>query len=120
MKEASRIQAIIEVLEDVFKDTYPADLLLDKYFKARRYIGAKDRRFIGDAVWKIIRNRMHYQEMVAQHFCPRLVVALAFYHERFDKSICHRVGFRLVRVCYEAIKLLDGCRLGIHSHRRHH
>lgn len=81
MKEASRIQAIIEVLEDVFKDTYPADLLLDKYFKARRYIGAKDRRFIGDAVWKIIRNRMHYQEMLAQHFCPRLVVALAFYHE---------------------------------------
>jgi 16S rRNA (cytosine967-C5)-methyltransferase len=55
MKEASRVQAAIEVLNEVLADKYPADNILDKYFKDRRYIGAKDRRFIADLVWQVIR-----------------------------------------------------------------
>ena len=70
MKEAGRIQAAIEVLEEVLQDKKPADTLLDRYFKERRYIGAKDRRFIADTVWDIIRNRMKL-EFVTKSNQPR-------------------------------------------------
>ncbi len=78
MKEASRIQAIIEVLEEVLKDLTPADVILDNYFKQRRYIGSKDRRFIADNVWKIIRNRMKYTQMLDNRPTPRLLTAINF------------------------------------------
>ena len=78
MKEAGRIQAAIEVLEEVLQDKKPADILLDRYFKERRYIGAKDRRFIADTVWKIIRNRLKYTEALGGEISPRTAVALAF------------------------------------------
>ena len=77
MKEASRIQAVIEILTEVLTDKLPADIVADKYLKARRYIGAKDRRFITDLLWKIIRNRSKYTEMLKKHPSPRLFTALA-------------------------------------------
>ena len=77
MKEASRIQAVIEILTEVLADKLPADTITDKYLKARRYIGAKDRRAINDLVWKIIRNRSKYTEMLQNHPTPRLLTALA-------------------------------------------
>lgn len=79
MKEASRIQAVIEVLEDVLKDRLPADVILDKYLKNRRYIGAKDRRFIADTVWGIIRKRMKFSEATGGKVTARLLTALYFY-----------------------------------------
>ena len=78
MKEASIIQAIIEVIDEVIKDKLPADIILDKYFKERRYIGSKDRRFISDNSWKIIRNRLKYSEMLENNISARLLVACAF------------------------------------------
>ena len=77
MKEASRVQAVIEILSEVLADKYPADSILDKYFKERRYIGAKDRRFIADLTWQIIRHRLTYSEMLNKMVSARLLVALA-------------------------------------------
>lgn len=57
MQLSSRYKAILEVLEEVFKDKKPADGIIYEYMRERRYIGAKDRRFIMDTVWDIIRNR---------------------------------------------------------------
>lgn len=76
MKEASRIQAAIEILEEVLKDTFPADSLLEQYFKSRRYIGAKDRRFIAELVWHVIRHRCQYTEMLHNYVSARLLIAL--------------------------------------------
>ena len=78
MKEASRIQAIIEIIEEVFKDLKPADLIIDNYLKQRRYIGSKDRRFITDEVWKIIRNRAKLVAMLENDITPRLIVGVHF------------------------------------------
>ena len=77
MKEASRIQAVIEIMQEVLQDHLPADIILDKYLKNRRYIGAKDRRFIADLTWKIIRNRSKYTEMLKGNLSARLLTALA-------------------------------------------
>ncbi|MBR2273377.1 MAG: hypothetical protein IJ864_00875 [Alphaproteobacteria bacterium] len=76
MKEASRIQAAIEILDEVLKDALPADNLLEQYFKTRRYIGAKDRRFIAELVWRVIRHRCKYTEMLRNHVSARLFIAL--------------------------------------------
>ena len=84
MKPASRIQAIIEILTDVLKDKTPSDAILDNYFKQRRYIGSKDRRFISDNVWKIIRNRTKYSQMLENNVTPRLLVAINFIEEDLE------------------------------------
>ena len=57
MQSGARYQAILEIITEVFKDEQPADKIINDYTKARKYIGSKDRRFIVDEVWQIIRNR---------------------------------------------------------------
>lgn len=84
MKEASRVQAIIEILSEVLKDSLPADVITDKYFKERRYIGSKDRRQIADGVWKIIRNRISYTEALGGLTTPRLLTAMCFANADLD------------------------------------
>lgn len=84
MKEASRVQAVIEALEEILQDKRPADNILDKYFKDRRYIGSKDRRFIADTVWKIIRSRMKYSEALGSAFSARTAAALCLAQEDLD------------------------------------
>ena len=84
MKDASRVQAIIEIIEEVFKDLRPADLIIDSYFKQRRYIGSKDRRFIADNVWNIIRQRMKLYNKLKGNMYARLVTALYFFENDLD------------------------------------
>lgn len=58
MQTAARYQAVLELMSEIFKDMKPADGIIEAYLKSRKYIGSKDRRFIADTVWDIIRNRM--------------------------------------------------------------
>ncbi len=58
MQNGARYQAILEILTEVFDDKMPADKIINDYVRKRKYIGSKDRRFIVDEVWRIIRNRM--------------------------------------------------------------
>lgn len=57
MQISAKYQAILEILTKVFQDQYPADNILKEYLRARKYIGSKDRRFITNTVWDIIRHR---------------------------------------------------------------
>ena len=84
MKQASRVQAIIEVLTEVLNDKTPADVILDNYFKQRRYIGSKDRHFISDNTWKIIRNRLKFTQMLKNKISPRLITAVNFIDEDLE------------------------------------
>ena len=58
MKISARYQAVFEILSEVLKDENPADNIINEYVRKRKYIGSKDRRFIVDTVWNIIRKRM--------------------------------------------------------------
>jgi 16S rRNA (cytosine967-C5)-methyltransferase len=58
----ARIQAATELLERLERppageEDLPADAVLNDYFRSRRYIGAKDRRAIGDVVYQTLRQR---------------------------------------------------------------
>ena len=60
MTPAARLQAAIEVLDEVIgsarNDGSPADVIVTRYFKARRYAGSKDRRAVRELVFRAIRR----------------------------------------------------------------
>ena len=60
MTPAARIQATIELLALTLPGTAPADAVLDKALRGRRYMGAKDRRAVTARVWRIWRRRARY------------------------------------------------------------
>jgi len=60
MTPAGRLQAAIEILDEVLasarSDGPPADALVTRYFKTRRYAGSKDRRAVRELVFRAIRR----------------------------------------------------------------
>jgi 16S rRNA (cytosine967-C5)-methyltransferase len=60
MTPQARAQAAIEILDEVIAsaraDGPPADVLVTRYFKTRRYAGSKDRRAVRELVFQAIRN----------------------------------------------------------------
>src|SRR3954469_11726973 len=60
MTPAARLQAAIEVLDAAIAsardDGPPADSIVTRYFKQRRYAGSKDRRAVRELVFRAIRR----------------------------------------------------------------
>ena len=60
MTPAARLQAAIEILDLVIASTRedgpPADSIVTRYFKQRRYAGSKDRRAVRELVFRAIRR----------------------------------------------------------------
>ena len=56
MQKGAQYQAVWELISEIFKDKIPADNIFNAYVRERKYIGSKDRRFITETVWKIIRH----------------------------------------------------------------
>ena len=60
MTPAARLQAAIEILDLVIQsardDGPPADSIVTRYFKTRRYAGSKDRRAVRELVFRAIRR----------------------------------------------------------------
>ncbi|MGH6659108.1 MAG: RsmB/NOP family class I SAM-dependent RNA methyltransferase, partial [Sphingomicrobium sp.] len=59
MTPSARVQAAIEIVDMVIAssrdDGPPADQLVSRYFKTRRYAGSKDRRAVRELVFQAIR-----------------------------------------------------------------
>ena len=60
MTPAARLQAAIEILDEIIvaarDDGPPADSIVTRYFKHRRYAGSKDRRAVRELVFRAIRR----------------------------------------------------------------
>jgi 16S rRNA (cytosine967-C5)-methyltransferase len=60
MTPSARVQAAIEILDEVIasarEEGPPADMLVTRYFKSRRYAGSKDRRAVRELVFRAIRR----------------------------------------------------------------
>jgi len=60
MTPSARVQAAIEILDQVIasarNDGPPADAIVQRYFKTRRYAGSKDRRAVRELVFRAIRR----------------------------------------------------------------
>ena len=59
MTPSARLQAAIEILDEVIAsardDGPPADAIVTRYFKTRRYAGSKDRRAVRELAFRAIR-----------------------------------------------------------------
>ena len=60
MTPSARVQAAIEILDQVIAsardDGPPADTIVQRYFKTRRYAGSKDRRAVRELAYRAIRR----------------------------------------------------------------
>jgi 16S rRNA (cytosine967-C5)-methyltransferase len=89
MTPGARAQTAIELLDELPADR-PADQYLARYFRSRRFIGAKDRRAIAQLVYDVLRRRAQLDWWVvgAAESAPvgnrrRVIAALALI-ERWD------------------------------------
>ncbi|MEZ5690783.1 MAG: RsmB/NOP family class I SAM-dependent RNA methyltransferase [Rickettsiales bacterium] len=62
MTPSARIQSSIELFDQILdswqtEKRFPADKLIERYFKSRRYIGSKDRGFIAELVYWALRHK---------------------------------------------------------------
>jgi len=72
---AARIQAAIDLLNSIEATSRPADAAANEYFRARRFIGAGDRRAVSERVWHILRSYRRLQWWLHDQGSPRLLVA---------------------------------------------
>jgi 16S rRNA (cytosine967-C5)-methyltransferase len=58
MKAGSILGILLELLEELGRaDPLPADARIGRFFRARRYLGAQDRRVLGGLAWAFLRHR---------------------------------------------------------------
>ena len=70
MKHSARIQACIEILDSTIKAPIPMDLVIGDYMRGRRYIGSKDRAFIAERVYDIMRRFGLYGWIISDVHAP--------------------------------------------------
>jgi 16S rRNA (cytosine967-C5)-methyltransferase len=80
MTPAARIQAAIEVLQELETTALPADRFLRDWFRRRRYAGSKDRAAVAARVFDVLRHRNTLAWRM-QGEGPRAVVIASLLHE---------------------------------------
>ena len=83
MQKGAQLQAVLELITEIFQDKNPADRLINTYLREHKYIGSKDRHFITDTIWQIIRHRRRLA-FDAQSTDPRRILLYFLRHEDFD------------------------------------
>jgi 16S rRNA (cytosine967-C5)-methyltransferase len=68
MKKTSLIGHCIELHDAVLNSNYPADNTVKEFCRKRHYLGSKDRRFITDVVYGLLRNHKLLQATVDESF----------------------------------------------------
>ncbi|MDD3021379.1 MAG: RsmB/NOP family class I SAM-dependent RNA methyltransferase [Alphaproteobacteria bacterium] len=56
MTPSARIKAVLDLLERIERATIPMDLTMGDYMRNRRYIGSKDRAYIAETTYAVIRH----------------------------------------------------------------
>lgn len=57
MTPAARLQAVIDLLTEIDETPRPADTVMSAYFRARRFIGSKDRTAVAQTAYTILRRQ---------------------------------------------------------------
>jgi 16S rRNA (cytosine967-C5)-methyltransferase len=79
MTPAARLQASIELLDTVLEIQRPADAAVASYLRGKRYIGSKDRQYLLERVYGLLRRygrlKWHMKNVDLQITARRLVIA---------------------------------------------
>ncbi|CAO5680682.1 MAG: Ribosomal RNA small subunit methyltransferase B [Holosporales bacterium] len=81
MKNLARLKAITELLSDILnpENRKPADDLFVNYCRSRRYIGSKDRQFLSDFFFNILRFYEALQHALKGAIDPRMLALTYWY-----------------------------------------
>ena len=79
MTPAARLQAAIEILQELSTTALPADRFLRDGFRRRRYAGSKDRAAIAERVFDVLRHRNSFAWRM-QSEAPRALVTASLLH----------------------------------------
>lgn len=87
MTPSSRLHATIELLHEILsgwqsEKRFPADKVIDRFFRSRRYIGSKDRAYVGELVYWVLRNLALLQWNVGAQYNARLLVFAALQYRK--------------------------------------
>lgn len=86
MTPAARIQAVIELLGEVIETPRPADSLASLYFRARRFIGSKDRAAINLRFFRSMREYIRLSWWVEKSGMPLTARNLIIAELIFDRE----------------------------------
>lgn len=122
MTPAARIQAVIELLGEVIETPRPADTVASLYFRARRYIGSKDRAAINTRFYRSMREYIRlgwWVEKCGFEKTPRNLVIAALIFDREHTADSLPMMFsgeryapdELVESEYNLAKALEGKKL---------
>ena len=67
MNPASLIGHVVELCQLQEDNTQPADRIIGKFFRERKYLGSHDRRFISEFVFGIIRHRRFIEALFERY-----------------------------------------------------
>ncbi len=95
MTPAARLQGVIDLLTEIDATPRPADAVVSAFFRARRYIGSKDRVAVAEMVYAILRRHARlswWLEREGVEPTPRArVIANAILAEGMDKALLVRL-----------------------------
>src|SRR4051812_41345944 len=75
MTPAARIQAAIEIIDALNSTAMPADRMLRDWFRARRFMGSKDRAAVSERVYDVFRHRAFAAWRMQRDDARALVIA---------------------------------------------
>ena len=76
MKDEARLQTVIELADTLFSFEQPADNTINLYFRNHRYIGSRDRRYIADLIWQVLRHYGRLSSLVNEELTGRAAVSM--------------------------------------------
>lgn len=80
MKDGARLQTVIELADELFAFEQPADNTINRYFRTHRYIGGRDRRFIADTVWQVLRHYGRLSSLTPTELTGRAAIAALLHY----------------------------------------
>ena len=87
MREHARFQAVVDILEQLAAKESRGETVLQEYFRARRYIGGADRRFVSQTVWDIVRCFGRFRFLKPDVTSREALAAYLFYGQRTAEDI---------------------------------
>ena len=71
---AAQIQSASQALRAVLRFDYPADSVLSRYFRDLRELGARDRAFVAEAVYGVLRRKRSLERLCGEDISTRKLV----------------------------------------------
>lgn len=77
---AKLIDAAVAALTEVMHFEHPADAVLSQFFRAQRVMGQRDRGFVAETVYAVLRRRRCLERLVGSDPVPRRLALAALLH----------------------------------------